>query len=327
MSESEKILVVGGAGYVGSHACKALAAAGHAPVVYDNLSRGHSAFVKWGPLVKGDLSDTDLLSRTISENRITAVFHFAAFANVGESVADPALYYRNNVSGTISLLEAMRATGVDTLVFSSTCATYGTPRKVPIAEDHPQDPINPYGQSKLMVEKILADYGAVYGTTTAVLRYFNAAGADFDSEIGEAHENESHLIPLAIRAATRADAPLRIFGDDYETRDGTAVRDYVHVNDLADAHIAALQSMRRDGASLTLNLGTGDGVSVREVVDTVAEIIGAPVAFDYAARRVGDPPVLVADATKARSLLNWTPQYSGIEDIVRSAWHWHAKSD
>lgn len=326
MSNDETVLVVGGAGYVGSHTCKALAAAGYKPVVYDNLSRGHEALVKWGPFIKGDLFDTDRLAETISQNGIKTVFHFAAFAYVGESVVDPAQYYRNNVGGTISLLDAMLTSGADAIVFSSTCATYGTPQVVPITEDHPQNPINPYGHSKLMVERILTDYRAAYGMTAAMLRYFNAAGADSDGDVGEAHENETHLIPLAIRAAMQPDKPLRIFGTDYDTPDGTAVRDYIHVADLAEAHIAALEAIRAGSGPLALNLGTGNGVSVREIVDMVADVSGVAVNFEYADRREGDPPILVADAGLAHRTLNWTPRHSSVEEVVRSAWNWHQKN-
>src|SRR6185369_9403550 len=271
------ILIVGGAGYIGSHTAKLVAASGRRPVVFDNLVYGHRAAVKWGPLVEGDLADPAAIRRALSEHAVEAVIHFAAYAYVGESMTDPGKYFRNNVAGTINLLDAMVARGVRHLVFSSTCATYGLPREVPISEDHPQVPVNPYGESKLAVERILHWYGQAHGLRYAALRYFNAAGADPDAEVGEDHDPETHLIPLAIAAARGQGEALSIFGTDYPTPDGTAVRDYIHVADLAQAHVAALAALEKGAASLRLNLGTGRGSSVREVVAAVERATGSKV--------------------------------------------------
>ncbi|HUC12230.1 MAG TPA: UDP-glucose 4-epimerase GalE, partial [Stellaceae bacterium] len=260
------ILVTGGAGYIGSHACKRLAHAGYRPVVYDNLSRGHREAVRWGPLVEGDLADGARLRAAIVEYRVAAVMHFAAYAYVGESVTNPALYYRNNLAGSLSLLEAMRESGVGEIVFSSTCATYGTPDIVPIRESAPQSPVNPYGETKLAIERALHWYGQAYGLRSVALRYFNAAGADPEGEIGECHEPETHLVPLVLQAALGQRSHIDIFGTDYPTPDGTAIRDYVHVDDLATAHLRALERLRGGGDSIAVNLGTGSGCSVREVI-------------------------------------------------------------
>jgi len=321
---SDTVLVTGGAGYVGSHACKALAAAGYRPVVYDSLERGHRWAVKWGPLEQGDLLDADALKRVLARHKPAAVMHFAAYAFVGESVSAPGLYYRNNVMGTLSLLEAMREAGIGTIVFSSTCATYGVPQTPLLAEDHPQAPINPYGATKLMVERILADYRAAYGLRYAALRYFNAAGADPDGEIGEVHDPETHLIPLALKAARGTGDPLTIFGDDYDTEDGTCIRDYIHVGDLADAHIRALARLLGHDETIALNLGTGTGVSVRRLVEAVERVTGRAVPHSYGPRRAGDPPVLVAATGKAKATLGWVPQQSDIETIIRNADAWEA---
>lgn len=318
-----KILVTGGAGYVGSHACKALARIGHQPVTYDNLSRGHRAAVRWGPLEVGDLNDGARLREVIGRHRPDGAMHFAALAYVGESVTDPALYYRNNVGGTLTLLDALRESGIRTLVFSSTCATYGTPVRLPLTEDHAQRPINPYGSSKLMVERVLADYDAAYGLRSVALRYFNAAGADPDGECGERHEPETHAVPLAIMAAMGKGPPFRIFGTDYPTPDGSAVRDYVHVDDLADAHVAALTHLLGGGATEAFNLGTGTGTSVLELIASVERAGSRAVPVLRDARRPGDPPVLVADARRAKELLGWQPRYRAIDEIVRTAWSWH----
>src|SRR4051812_50000829 len=293
------ILVTGGAGYVGSHACKALAAAGFRPVVYDSLSRGHRGAVKWGPLVEGDLHDRDRLVAAMRSHQVGAVLHFAAFAYVGESVLSPELYYRNNVVGTLSLLDAMREAGVATIVFSSTCAVYGIPETVPIRETTAKAPLNPYGDTKLAVERALHWYGGAHGFRYAALRYFNAAGADPDGEIGEEHDPETHLIPLVLRAALGHAGPLHIFGSDYPTRDGTAVRDYIHVADLAAAHVAALDYLKGGGDTAIVNLGTGSGHSVREVIAAVERIGGRAVPRFEAPRRPGDPPELVADPALA----------------------------
>lgn len=321
----QSILVTGGAGYVGSHACKALAAAGYRPVVYDSLTRGRRGAVKWGPLVEGDLHDRDQLIATMRGHRVAAVMHFAAFAYVGESVTAPGLYYRNNVVGTLSLLEAMRTAGVATIVFSSTCAVYGIPGEVPIRETTAKAPLNPYGETKLAIERALYWHGTAHGLRYAALRYFNAAGADPDGDIGEDHDPETHLIPLVLRAALGTGEALQVFGTDYPTRDGTAIRDYVHVTDLADAHVRALRRLAEGAASMELNLGTGSGHSVREVVAAVERILGRNVPRREAPRRPGDPPELVADATLARECLDWRPEYSDLDTIVRTALAWETR--
>ena len=319
---SKAILVTGGAGYVGSHACKALAAAGWRPVVYDNLSRGHAGAVRWGPLVEGDLHDRARLAAAMREHAIGAVMHFAAFAYVGESVGDPELYYRNNIGGTLSLLATMREAGIGMIVFSSTCAVYGVPDKVPIAESTAKAPLNSYGETKLAVERALHWYGAAYGLRYAALRYFNAAGADPDGEIGENHEPETHLIPRVIRAALGSGDPVEIYGTDYPTPDGTAIRDYIHVTDLADAHVRALYYLKQGGDSIALNLGTGKGSSVREVIAAVERIAARPVPQREAARRPGDPPELVADPALARERLGWSARHSDLDTIVATALAW-----
>lgn len=317
------ILVTGGAGYIGSHTCKALAAAGYLPVTYDNLRYGHRRAVRWGPFVEGDLADRSLLARTIADHGVEAVVHFAAFAYVGESVRDPAAYFRNNVTNTLNLLDAGREAGALPVVFSSTCATYGVPDTLPISESCPQRPVNPYGESKLFVERALHWYGQAYGLPWVALRYFNAAGADPDGEIGEDHEPETHLIPLAIEAALGRGETLQVFGTDYPTPDGTAIRDYIHVTDLADAHVRALDHLRGGGSSVALNLGTGNGHSVRQVVDAVARVGGRPVPVVHGPRREGDPPALVADPARAYGTLGWQPVHSDLDSIVTTAWRWH----
>ena len=318
------ILVTGGAGYVGAHACKALAARGYTPVVYDNLSLGHEAAVRWGPLEIGDIADRDRLDAVIARHRPAAVMHFAAFSCVGESVADPGKYYRNNVTGTLSLLEAMRDHGIRGLVFSSTAALYGTPESIPISEDAPKAPISPYGRSKWSAEAMIADVAAAHGLSTAVLRYFNASGADPDGEIGERHQPETHLIPLALQAITNA-SPLTVFGDDYPTPDGTCIRDYVHVSDLANAHVLALDQVLAGRVSITLNLGIGYGFSVSEVIAAIERVTGRSVPYDIGPRRDGDPPVLVASVDKAFDLLKWKPRHIELDSIVRTAWAWHQR--
>src|SRR3954451_18378192 len=297
--ESRAILVTGGAGYVGSHACKALAAAGYQPIVYDNLSRGHEGAVRWGPLVRGDLHDTALLAGTLQLHSVAAVMHFAAFANVGDAVTDPEAYYRNNVGGTLALLSAMRRVRVSALVFSSTFAVYGVPEHVPIDESTPLMPVNPYGETKFAIEKALHWYGNAYGLRSVSLRYFNASGASPDGDAGEAHNPETHLIPLVIRAALDGTHPIDVYGTDYPTADGTAVRDYIHVSDLADAHVRFLSYLTEGGASTAVNLGTGSGHSVREIIAAVERVTGRRVAWRQAARRPGDPPVLVANPALA----------------------------
>jgi UDP-glucose-4-epimerase GalE len=318
-----RILVVGGAGYIGSHTALTLADAGHEPIVYDNMEMGHEWAVQWGPLVRGDLHDGPLLRQTLESHHIDAVIHFAAYAYVGESVQNPRKYFNNNVAGTLSLLDAMLDTGVQNIIFSSSCATYGVPDRVPIDETHPQAPINPYGETKLIIERALKWYGEAYDLNWVALRYFNAAGADPDARIGESHDPETHLIPLVIDAALGKRGPVQIFGTDYPTPDGTAVRDYIHVLDLADAHIRALHYLRNGGASRAINLGNGKGYSVREVVESVQRISDVPVPFEEGPRRAGDPPELVGDAMLAMETLEWNAQYADLDAIVETAWRWH----
>jgi UDP-arabinose 4-epimerase len=318
------VLVTGGAGYIGSHTCKALAKAGYLPVSYDNLVYGHSWAVKWGPLEIGDVLDAVRLSAVIAQYQPVAAIHFAAFAYVGESVQDPQKYYHNNVVGTLNLLACLKDAGNVPLVFSSTCATYGVPVTIPISESTPQAPINPYGASKLMVERILQDFDAAYGQKAIALRYFNAAGADRDGEIGEAHDPETHLIPLAIQAAHDATAGLTVFGQDYDTPDGTAVRDYVHVEDLARAHVASVQRLVQGSGSGQINIGTGHGVSVMEIIAAVEAASGRKVTWKAGPRRPGDPPSLVADPARLKQALGLDPTtFAGLSDIAQTAWDWH----
>jgi UDP-arabinose 4-epimerase len=321
------ILVTGGSGYIGSHTCKVLAARGWTPVVLDDCVRGHRAAVRWGPLYVGDIADTALLQRILHEHQIRAMVHFAAYAYVGESTANPAMYYRNNVAGTLSLLEAMRAAGVGNLVFSSTCAVYGVPDSVPIAEDAPRRPINPYGRSKLMVEQILEDSRVAYGLRSVALRYFNAAGADPDGEIGEVHDPEPHLLPLVLDAAAGKLPHLTVFGSDYPTPDGTCVRDYIHVTDLAEAHALAAGHLLSGGEGMQLNLGNAAGYSVKEVIETAERVTGKKVPYRLEPRRAGDPPELVGDASKAKKVLGWNPQHGSLETILRHAWAWHQRKE
>ena len=316
------ILVTGGAGYIGSHTAKALAQAGLQPVVIDNLERGHRAAVQWGPLIEADIGDRSALEKVFREHAIDAVLHFAAFAYVGESMQQPELYFHNNVVKTLNLLEAMRASEVRTIVFSSTCASYGNPIAIPISEDHPQNPVNPYGESKVMVERLLHWFGVVHGLQWTALRYFNAAGADPDGQLGEDHDPEPHLIPVAISAAMGRTKALEIYGTDYDTPDGTAIRDYLHVSDLGTAHVAALRYLQQGGESTAFNLGTGRGHTVREVIAMVEHVSGRKVPAREVGRRAGDPPALVADASKAARLLHWTPGHSTLQEIVRTAWNW-----
>jgi len=320
---SKSVLVTGGAGYIGSHACKALARAGYRPVVFDNISRGHREAVRWGPLVEGDIADRSRLAGTLDEHRVSAVMHFAAYAYVGESVSDPAMYYRNNLGGTLSLLDAMREAGVDKIVFSSTCATYGTPDSIPIRETAPQLPVNPYGETKLASEGALHSYGQAYGLRSVSLRYFNAAGADPGGEIGELHAPETHLVPLVLQTALGQRSHVDVYGTDYPTPDGTAIRDYIHVQDLAEAHLRALEYVLAGKGTAALNLGTGSGHSVREVIRVAEAISGRRVQCHDAARRAGDPPVLVADPSLAAELLGWRAQISDLETIIRTALAWH----
>jgi len=316
------VLVTGGAGYVGGAAVKALAAAGHDVWVYDNLCTGHRAAVTQGRLIEGDLHDSQRLREALREKQIEAVLHFAAFAYVGESVSDPAKYYHNNVGGSLALFDAMRAEGVWRIVFSSTTATYGVPNRIPIREDEPQHPINPYGFTKLVVERALADYAKAYGLGYAALRYFNAAGALADGSHGEDHQPETHLIPLVLQVALGQREKITVFGDDYPTPDGTCVRDYVHIEDLAAAHVQALERLT-PGEGLKLNLGTGRGYSVRQVIDACRRVSGRTITEEIGQRRAGDPAELVADASLAREVLSWQPRYTEIEAIVETAWRWH----
>jgi UDP-glucose-4-epimerase GalE len=318
------ILVTGGAGYIGSHTAKALVGSHYLPVVIDDLSTGHTHNVKWGPLVRASLSDTAAVRSVLREHKIEAVVHFAGSALLGESVSQPLAYFQNNVGGTMSVLQAMLDVGVKDIVFSSTCATYGMPIAVPITEDQPQRPINPYGESKLAIERMLEWMGLARQIRWVALRYFNAAGADPDGELGEEHEHETHLIPLAIGAVLKQRERLQIFGTDYPTPDGTAIRDYIHVTDLASAHISALQFLNKGGESRAFNLGTGTGASVLEVIAMVETVAGRKVPSVAAPRRAGDPPVLVASSEMARRMLQWEPSYSSLETIVETAWRWHS---
>jgi UDP-glucose 4-epimerase len=318
------VLVTGGAGYIGSHTCLKLAEAGFTPVVYDNLSNGHEAFVQWGPFERGDIRDGARLDEVFAKHKPQAVIHFAALIEVGESVKHPGRFFENNVSGAISLIEAARRGGANALVFSSTCATYGDPVRVPMDETHPQAPLNPYGRSKLMVEQALSDYDRYAGFRSVALRYFNAAGADPEGRIGERHHPETHAIPLAIEAAMGKRKGFKLFGTDYDTRDGTCVRDYIHVLDLADAHVLALKRLLDGGQSDVFNLGTGTGTTVRELIATIRDVSGRPFEVEEAARREGDAPVLVADNRKAREVLGWTPKLD-LQAIVESAWAWHSR--
>ena len=317
------VLVTGGAGYIGSHACKALAAAGYVPVTFDNLVYGHRSAVRWGPFVHGDILDRAALDAALRAWQPVAVMHFAAFAYVGESVTNPGKYYRNNVVGSLTLLEAIRDAGVGRLVFSSTCATYGVPQAVPIAEDHSQNPINPYGASKLMVERLLRDFDAAHGLRSISLRYFNAAGADPDGETGEDHEPETHLIPLVLDAAAGKRPDVTVFGRDHPTPDGTCIRDYIHVADLARAHVMALQGLERGATTTAYNLGNGTGYSVHEVIETAGIVTGRPIPVRFGPRRAGDPPELVGDASRIRAELGWAPRHADLADIVGTAWRWH----
>ena len=319
------VLVTGGAGYVGSHGCKALAAAGYTPVVYDNLAHGHDRAVQWGPLERGDIADRKRLDEIFERHQPVAVMHFAAFIAVGESVNDPGKYYRNNVAGALTLIEAAVAHKIRRFVFSSTAATYGLPQRVPITEDEPNNPINPYGWSKLMVEQMLFDFERAHGLKSAIMRYFNAAGASPDGEIGECHDPETHLIPLALDAAAGKGPALTVFGDDYPTPDGTCIRDYIHVGDLADAHVRALDYLGEDQPTRVFNLGTGSGVSVREILDSIERVTGRAVPHAFGPRRAGDPPVLVSDASRAGGELGWTPSMSDLDHIIETAWSWHQK--
>ncbi len=321
------ILVCGGAGYIGSHINKELSRRGYETVIFDNLVYGHREAVKWGSFILGDLKNPNEINGVFEKYPIEAVMHFAAYAYVGESVLDPEKYYFNNVANTLNLLRAMRTHGCDKIIFSSTCATYGEPERVPITEDMPQRPINPYGASKLMIERILKDYGAAYGLKYAVLRYFNAAGADPEGEIGEDHDPETHLIPLVLDAASGKRPDIKVFGTDYPTRDGSCVRDYIHVTDLADAHIRALKYLQNGGESDCFNLGNEKGTSVLEVIDAVRRVTGKDFKVTLTDRRPGDPAALVGSSEKAKRVLGWEPKYADVETIVRHAAKWRKYKD
>ena len=317
-----EILVVGGAGYIGSHMCKYLSKNNYLPIVLDNLSLGHREAVKWGPLFEGNLDNQSLLKTIFLQHDIKAVMHFAAFCYVGESVLQPLKYYQNNISSTLGLLEGMKNAGVDKLIFSSTCATYGEPDFLPITEKHPQNPINPYGQSKLMMEKIFADLDKAHGLKTICLRYFNAAGADPDGELGEDHDPETHLLPLVLQTALEQRKELTIFGNDYPTEDGTCVRDYIHITDLAQAHYLSLQHLLQGGQSDQYNLGNGNGYSVLNVLKTAKQVTGKKIPYKFADRRPGDPAVLIGSSKKAALDLGWTPQHADLGVILETAWKW-----
>ena len=320
-----KVLVVGGAGYIGSHCVRELLQSGHTPIVLDNLAFGHRHALEPNvEFYQGDLGDRELLTRIFSDHQVDAVMHFAAFAFVGESVHDPLKYYMNNVEQTIRLLDAMTAAGVHRFVFSSTCATFGVPDELPITEETPQRPINPYGNTKLAIEKMLQDMATAGLMSSVVFRYFNAAGASKDGRIGEDHQPETHLIPLAIEAASGKRGQLKVFGNDYPTKDGTCLRDYVHVEDLSRAHVAGLNKMASTSGYEDYNLGTGKPFSILEVMESVERVSGLPVPYEITERREGDPPVLYADSGKARADLGWVPEYTEIDSIIETAWQWHA---
>lgn len=319
------LLITGGAGYIGSHTNKFLSAKGYSTLVLDNLIYGHLDFVKWGSFVQADLADKAALDNIFGKHPIDAVLHFAAYAYVGESVHSPAKYYQNNVVNTLNLLETMRKHGCNKLVFSSSCATYGVPERMPITEDMPQQPVNPYGRTKYMIEQILRDYGVAYGLRFVSLRYFNAAGADPDGEIGEWHEPETHLIPLVLKAASGERQSIKVFGVDYPTPDGSCIRDYIHVSDLAQAHVLALEYLNNGGESGCFNLGNSRGSSVLEVIEAAKCITGRDFPVEQWLRRSGDPPELVGSGEKARTVLGWKPQYENITTIIRHAWQWECE--
>ncbi len=328
VQDKPTILVAGGAGYIGAHAVLALQQAGYGVLVLDNLVYGHRELVETvlqAELVVGDMGDRSLLDHLFASHNIAAVMHFAAYAYVGESVTEPAKYYRNNVVATLTLLEAMLAAHVKQFVFSSTCATYGVPKTVPIPEDHPQEPINPYGMTKLMVEKILADFDRAYGLKSVCFRYFNAAGADPAGRLGEDHNPETHLIPLVLQTALGRRESISIFGTDYPTLDGTCIRDYIHVTDLAAAHVLGLKYLLKGGDSAAFNLGNGNGFSVRQVIAAAREVTGQEIKTVELDRRPGDPPTLIGSSEKARTTLGWQPQYAALQEIIRHAWNWHQK--
>ena len=326
MSSKPTILVTGGAGYIGSHAALALKRAGYGVVVLDNLDYGHREIIEdvvKVELVIGDTSDRKLLDKLFTTHEIVAVMHFAAYIAVGESVNQPGKYYRNNVSSTLNLLEAMLAANINKFVFSSTCAVYGMPKEIPMTENHPHDPLSPYAASKDMVEKILADFDTAFGLKSVAFRYFNASGAEPSGNLGEDHDPETHLIPLALLTALGKRKQLYIFGTDYDTSDGTAVRDYIHVNDLASAHVLGLEYLLDGGSSDVFNLGNGSGFSVKEVIETARKVTGLEIPAQESDRRAGDAPILVGSSEKARKILGWKPQYADLHQIISDAWRWH----
>ena len=324
--KKEKILVTGGAGYIGSHCCKNLYLNGYLPICLDNFSKGNRYAVQWGPLVEGDISDKNYLKEIFSKNKISGVMHFAADSLVGESFIDPVKYYSNNVKGTLHLLEIMQQFGVKNFIFSSSCATYGEPKEIPITEDHPQHPISPYGRTKFMIEAMLKDFSLAYGMRFISLRYFNAAGADLNGDIGEDHANETHLLPLIIFAAQGKIPQIKVFGKDFPTKDGTAIRDYIHVVDLAQAHMLALNYLQKHKKSHFINLGTGTGYSVLEIIQGVEKFIGKKIPYAFSKKREGDPPILMSNSILAKKILKWEPKFSSIETIIESAWLWHEKN-
>lgn len=319
----KNILVVGGAGYIGSYMCKCLSESGYVPIVLDNLVCGHREAVKWGPFIEGSMADSKLLEQIFSDYHVAAVMHFAAFCYVGESVAEPGKYYRNNVINTLNLLEMMVKRKVTNFIFSSSCATYGEPEHIPITEQHPQAPINPYGRSKLMVEQILEDFQAAYGLESVILRYFNAAGADPDGELGEDHNPETHLIPLVLQTVLGKRESIDIFGDNYPTADGTCIRDYIHIADLSQAHLLALKRLLDGLPGGKYNLGNGNGYSVKEVIETAKNVTGRSIPFRIVERRPGDTSVLVGSSEKAINVLGWKPKFSDLYSIIETAWNWH----
>jgi UDP-glucose 4-epimerase len=325
IEKDKKILVIGGAGYIGSHMCKYLAQKGHQPIILDNLSNGHIGATKYGHFIQGSISDKNILKEIFSKYEILSVMHFAALCYVGESVISPAIYYQNNVVNTLNLLNEMIKMNINNFIFSSSCATYGEPIETPITELHPQNPINPYGRTKLIIEKILNDYNTAYGLNSISLRYFNASGADSDGEIGEDHKPETHLIPLAIQSAMGQRDLINIYGNDYPTKDGTCIRDYIHVMDIAQAHYLALKKILNDSKSTVYNLGNNRGYSVMEVIETVQEITGVSFPVKIVDRRNGDPAILFGSSEKAKKELNWKLEFSELHTIIETAWNWHKK--
>jgi UDP-glucose 4-epimerase len=319
----ENILVTGGAGYVGSYVCKTLSKKGYQPVVLDNFVHGHHEAVKWGPFIEGDISDRALLEDVFSTHDIRAVMHFGGFCYVGDSVRNPRDYYRNNVTATLNLLEAMIDSKIPSFIFSSSCTVYGEPEEFPIKETHPTNPINPYGRCKLMVEQILNDFSRAYGLNYISLRYFNAAGADPDGELGEDHRPETHLIPLVLQTALGQQKEIEIYGDNYPTKDGTCIRDYIHIDDLAQAHVLGLERMLKGQAGGIYNLGNEIGHSVKEVIQMAGEVTGCEIPFRGTERRPGDPPVLIGSSRKAMAELKWAPRFGNLRTIIETAWQWH----